>query len=194
MARKAAATGPVVKLKVTLTGLRPPVWRRVLVPDAMTLGDLHGVIQAAMGWDNSHLHDFDIGGARYGDPSNTDEVDDEADIDLADIMKTGVSRFRYTYDFGDDWVHLVTIEGTFPRAEGQPYPACIAGKRACPPEDSGGPYGLAQLLAVKADPSHPDHEEMSEWLDDDYDPEAFSVADADAAVAARFGRMGGKVG
>jgi len=188
MARKAAAADLVVKLKVTLTGMRPPVWRRVLMPAAMTLGDLHRVIQAAMGWDNSHLHDFDIGGVRYGDPSDTDEVDDEEDIDLATILRSGVSRFRYTYDFGDDWVHLVTIEGTLPSAEGQPCPACIGGKRACPPEDSGGPYGLAQLLEIRANPSHPDHEEMAEWLGDDYDPEVFSVADADAAVAAQFAR------
>ena len=192
MARKAAATGHIVKLKVTLAGLRPPVWRRILVPATMTLGDLHDVIQAAMGWGNAHLHDFDIGGDRFGDPSNTDDVGNENKLTLAGIMKFGVTRFKYTYDFGDDWVHLVAIEGTVPSDGDQPCPACIGGKRACPPEDCGGPYGLAQLLAVKADPSHPDHAEMSEWLDDDYDPEAFSVAAADAAVAARFARMRGE--
>jgi len=184
MARKATTTGDIVKLKVTLTGMRPPVWRRLLLPAAMTLRDLHDAIQASMGWENAHLHDFDIAGDRYGDPSTTDEVANEARLTLAEIRRAGIERFKYTYDFGDDWEHLVVIEGTIPRAEGQRYPACIAGKRACPPEDSGGPYGYANLLEVRADPSHPDHEEMSEWLDEDFDPDEFSVVEADASVAA----------
>lgn len=186
MARKAATTGDIVKLKVTLTGMRPPVWRRLLIPAAMTLGDLHIAIQAAMGWENAHLHDFDIAGDRFGDPANTDHVDDEADMTLAGVLEAGVARFKYTYDFGDDWIHLITIEGTIPRVEGHRYPACIAGKRACPPEDTGGPYGLANILAVRADPSHPDHEEISGWMEEDFDPNAFSIEEADAAVAARF--------
>jgi hypothetical protein len=187
MARKSATTADILKLKVTLTGLRPPVWRRLLTPADITLRDLHDAIQTSMGWNDAHLHDFDIAGERFGDPSTTDEVANEARVTLAAIRKAGVDRFKYTYDFGDDWEHLIVIEGTVPRAEGQHYPACIAGKRACPPEDSGGPYGFADLLQVRADPSHPNHEEMAEWLDEDFDPEAFSVADADAALAARFG-------
>jgi len=186
MARKAAPTGDIVKLKVTLAGLRPPVWRRLLIPADMTLGELHHVIQSAMGWEGGHLHDFDVGFARYGDPDNTDDVDDEAEVALGTLMRAGATRFRYTYDFGDDWVHQIVAEGMVPRTEGQRYPACIGGKRACPPEDSGGPYGLAQLMAVRADPSHPDHAEMAEWLEEDYDPEAFSVAEADARIDARF--------
>jgi hypothetical protein len=187
MARKAATTGDIVKLKVTLQAIRPPVWRRLLVPAGMTLGDLHDAIQTSMGWENAHLHDFDIAGDRFGDPGTTDEVKNELRLSLAALLKSGVDRFKYTYDFGDNWEHLIVIEGRIPRVEGQRYPACITGKRACPPEDSGGPYGYADLLAVRADPAHPNHEEMSEWLDEDFDPDAFSVVDADARLAAWFG-------
>jgi len=187
MARKAATSEYITKLKVTLTGLSPPIWRRLLVPAGMTLRDLHEVIQTSMGWGDAHLHDFDIAGHRYGDPSTTDEVENEARLTLAGIRNRGVVRFKYTYDFGDDWEHLIVIEGTVPRVEGQHYPACIAGKRACPPEDSGGRYGYPHLLEVGADPTHPDHEEMSEWLDEDFDPEEFSVEEVDARLAAQFG-------
>ncbi|HVC59853.1 MAG TPA: plasmid pRiA4b ORF-3 family protein [Acetobacteraceae bacterium] len=187
MARKAATTGYIAKLKVTLIGLRPPVWRRLLVPANMTLRDLHDAIQTSMGWDDGHLHEFDIAGERFGNPGTTDEVANEARLTLAGVRDRGVARFKYTYDFGDDWEHLVVIEGTVARVEGQHYPACIAGKRACPPEDCGGVHGYANLLEVTADPTHPDHKEMSEWLAEDFDPEEFSVADTDARLAARFG-------
>lgn len=186
MARKAATTGDVVKLKVTLQGIRPPIWRRLLIPAGMTLRDLHDAIQTSMGWGDAHLHDFDIAGERYGDPSTTDEVVNEARLTIAAVRKAGVVRFKYTYDFGDDWEHLIVIEGTVPRVASQHYPACIAGKRACPPEDSGGQYGYPHLLAVRADPSHPDHAEMSEWLDEDFDPDEFSVEDVDARLTAQF--------
>jgi len=186
MAGKTASAGDIVKLKVTLAGLRPPIWRRLLIPADATLADLHAAIQAAMGWHGGHLHEFDLSFARYGDPTTTDDVDDEAKVTLISLTRAGATRFRYTYDFGDDWVHQIVVEGSVPRTEGQRYPACIGGKRACPPEDSGGPYGLAELLAARADPNHPDHAEIAEWLEEDYDPEAFSVAEADARLAARF--------
>jgi hypothetical protein len=184
MARKTATTGDIVKLKVTLTGMRPPVWRRLLLPAAMTLRDLHDAIQASMGWEDAHLHDFDVAGEHYGDPTTTDDVVNEARLTLAEIRRAGIERFTYTYDFGDDWEHRIVVEGAVPRVEGQRYPACVAGKRACPPEDCGGPYGYAHFLAARADPSHPDHQEMSGWVDEDFDPDWFSVAEADASVAA----------
>ncbi len=186
MARKTTTTPDIVKLKVTLNGMRPPVWRRLLLPAAMTLRDLHDAIQASMGWEDAHLHDFDIAGHRYGDPATTDDVVNEVRLNLGQIHEAGIERFKYTYDFGDDWEHLIAIEGAIPRVEGERYPACIAGKRACPPEDCGGPYGYAHLLAVRADPTHPDHEEMSGWVDNDFDPNEFSVVEADAGIAARF--------
>ncbi len=186
MARKAAPTGDIVKLKVTLQGISPPIWRRLLIPAAMTLHDLHEVLQTSMGWHDSHLHDFDIAGERFGDPATTEEVENEARMTLDRVRKAGSARFKYNYDFGDDWEHLIAIEGTVPRVEGQHYPACVAGKRACPPEDCGGVWGYRHLLEVMADPAHPEHEDMSEWVSEDFDPESFSVEATDAMLARQF--------
>jgi hypothetical protein len=192
MARKSTTTDDIVKLKITLAGIRPPVWRRLLVPAAMTLRHLHDAIQASMGWEDAHLHDFEVAGERFGDPATTDEVTNEARLTLDQIRRAGIQRFKYTYDFGDDWEHLVVIEGAVARVDGQRYPTCVAGKRACPPEDSGGPYGYAHLLAVCADASHPERAEMLEWFGADFDPDEFSVVEADASVAARRGAVPAK--
>ena len=115
MARKAAPTGDIVKLKVTLQGISPPIWRRLLIPAAMTLRDLHEILQTSMGWHDSHLHDFDVAGDRFGDPATTDEVENEARMTLDRVRKAGIARFKYNYDFGDDWEHLIVIEGAVPR-------------------------------------------------------------------------------
>ena len=185
MARQATKEADIVKLKVTLRGIRPPVWRRLLLPSAMTLRDLHDAIQTSMGWEDAHLHDFEIAGERFGDPTTTDDVINEARMALDQICRAGFVRFKYTYDFGDNWEHLIVVEDTVARVEGQRYPACVAGKRACPPEDSGGPYGYANLLAIRSDPSHPGHQEASQWFGEDFNPDEFSVLEADASVAAR---------
>ena len=184
---KAEAGKTVFSLKVTLRGARPPIWRRILAPAGMTLADLHDAIQAAMGWDNSHLHVFDVAGRSYGDRASVDDVADENRLTLGGVHKSGVDRFLYTYDFGDDWEHVVAIEKTVPAAEGTTYPRCVAGKRACPPEDCGGVWGYQELLEAIADPGHPQRAERLEWLGEEFDPEDFSVEVADATVRARFG-------
>lgn len=187
--RKPAAKG-VLSLKVTLRNTKPPIWRRILVPGSMTLADLHIAIQIVMGWHACHLHEFDVAGERYGDPSTTDEVADERRLTLNIVVKAGITRFAYTYDFGDDWEHAILIEKAPPAHAATAYPACIAGKRNCPPEDSGGTWGYAELLEILADPAHPQHEEQLEWLGCSFDPEAFSVADADTLLGAGFRRKG----
>jgi hypothetical protein len=187
MAKTTRRADSIVRLKVTLRNIRPPVWRRLLMPGGMTLGDLHLAIQAAMGWQLCHLHVFDVGGSDYGDPYDVDDVDDEERMTLNALVKSGVARFAYTYDFGDGWQHAIVVEGRQPPDEGRTYPACIAGKRRCPPEDCGGPWGYRDLLAILADPSQPDHAEQLEWIGGAFDPEDFSVAAADAMLAARFG-------
>jgi hypothetical protein len=118
----------IVSLKVTLRGTRPPVWRRLLMPGTMTLADLHQAIQAAMGWEDCHLHVFDIAGRQYGGRHAGDDVADEKRPTLNSLVKAGVARFGYTYDFGDDWDHTVAIEKIQPAIYGQAYPACVAGK------------------------------------------------------------------
>jgi hypothetical protein len=141
-----------------------------------------------MGWHDAHLHSFDVGGREYGDPKSADDVADETRLTLNGVVKSGISRFRYTYDFGDDWEHDVLIEKAPPANSATAYPACVAGKRNCPPEDCGGPWGYAELLTILADPSHEQYEEQREWIGEDFDPEAFSVADADTILAAAFRR------
>jgi len=182
------ATGSLVTLKVVLRHTKPPVWRRLVVADSMTLGDLHRAIQAAMGWHGGHLHAFDIGGTQYGDPGTTDDVADENRLRLSALQKSRVTRFGYTYDFGDDWEHAVTIEKSAPAGEGAPMAVCIAGKRNCPPEDCGGPWGYFRLLEILADKSHPEHAGQREWLDEAFDPEAFSAASASARLGECFKR------
>jgi hypothetical protein len=178
----------IISLKVTLRGIKPPIWRRLLMPGTMTLADLHQAIQAAMGWEDGHLHAFDIDGRQYGDRRTLDDVADENRLALNALLKSGVARFGYTYDFGDDWEHTVAIEKTLPAVDGRSYPACVAGKRNCPPEDCGGPWGYHDLLAVLADPAHPEHAERIEWIGEAFDPEEFVIEIADAALAARFRR------
>jgi hypothetical protein len=178
----------LLSLKVTLCGVRPPVWRRLVVPGRMTLGDLHQAIQAAMGWDGDHLHMFDIAGQHYGDPHSVDEVADEERLTLNGVLKSGIARFTYTYDFGDNWEHAILIEKKPPPVDSRSYPACVAGKRNCPPEDCGGRWGYQELLAVLADPAHPGYQDWIEMIGEGFDPEAFSAETADARVAARFGR------
>jgi hypothetical protein len=182
------ASASVFSLKVTLRGVRPPVWRRLLMPGSMTLRDLHDAIQTAMGWRDGHLHAFEIGDRQYGNRANTDDVADEKGLTLNGLHKSGVDRFTYTYDFGDDWEHIIVIEKTLPASEGATYPACTGGKRNCPPEDCGGAWGYAHLLEVLADPAHPDREEQIGWIGRAFDPEAFAPGDASARLAARFRR------
>ncbi len=190
MARKpkTEADARIFSLKVTLRGAKPPIWRRILAPASMTLGDLHDAIQAAMGWEGGHLHAFDVGGRQYGDRREVDDCADENRLTLGGAQQSGVARFRYTYDFGDDWDHEVTIEKTLPAEEGKAYPACVAGKRACPPEDCGGVWGYQDIIDILANPNHPERAERLEWLGEEFDPEDFSVEEADATLAARFRR------
>jgi hypothetical protein len=131
----------VVSLKVTLRDTKPSVWRRLLVPGETTLGDLHRAIQAAMGWENYHLHTFNIEGRQYGDRRVVYNVADEKRVTLNGLIKSGVTRFAYTYDFGDIWKHALLIEKSLPVVETLSRPTCTGGERRCPPEDCGGPWG-----------------------------------------------------
>ena len=134
--------GVVHQLKITLRGIRPPVWRRVVVAGGETLHHLHDVIQAAFGWYDSHLHEFDIDGERYGIPHEEDwtPVRDERRVSIDQI--SGAAKVRYIYDFGDNWEHDIVVEKTFPADQTPIVPDCIEGRRACPPEDVGGVRGL----------------------------------------------------
>jgi hypothetical protein len=151
----------------------------------MTLADLHDVIQTAMGWYNCHLHVFEIGGEQYGDPSQMDDCQSEARLTLQKLQNSGVTRFAYTYDFGDSWDHTITIEKNVAPPEGGVLPVCIAGKRACPPEDCGGAWGYAELIEIMATPGHPEREQRAEWVGE-INPEAFSLERVNKSLATDF--------
>jgi hypothetical protein len=189
MATKKKQPEAIYQLKVTLAGSKPPIWRRLLVPADMTLGTLHVVLQVAMGWTNSHLHDFDIDSVTYGEPNPEDRAmgltptRNERTVRLSRVLGYVGSRGTYTYDFGDGWEHKLLVEKILPPVPGYPYPACIAGKRNCPPEDCGGVGGYENLLEILADPDHEDHEEQLEWVGGRFDPEAFDIIGINEVLA-----------
>jgi hypothetical protein len=172
--------GSVYHLKVTLLDTKPPIWRRVLVDGRSTLDQLHEVIQAAFGWWNYHLHEFEVGCTRYGIPDPDEDWGepprDERRTRLDAIAGEGAT-LRYTYDFGDGWEHRVVVEKVLAMTAGTTVPACIGGRRACPPEDCGGTWGYRELLEILADPAHPEHDERREWLGREFDPESFDPND-----------------
>jgi hypothetical protein len=176
-ASRGAGDGSVHIIKVTLSGVRPPIWRRIAVPSGFTLGQLHDVIQVAMGWTQSHLHQFVIDETVYSDPTFELglEVEDESSITVAEALPGKGRRAIYEYDFGDGWRHLLLVEKVGPAEPGVKAPVCLNGARACPPEDCGGPYGYQRFLEAIRDPQHPEHQEMLEWVGGGFDPEAFGV-------------------
>lgn len=175
-------------LKVTLEGIRPPIWRRVLVPSDLTLAKLHHVLQIAMGWTNSHLHQFVVGNAHYGvpDPAGPN-VENEKRVTLGELIVAG-DRFLYEYDFGDGWVHKVAVEKAEPASPLALFPRCLEGRRACPPEDCGGTGGYTRLVEILRDPKHPEHQETQAWLGGPFNPEAFDLDPVNAAIEARARR------
>jgi len=163
------------RLKVTLEGVEPPVWRRLVVPSEFTLFDLHCAIQVAMGWEDCHLHDFEIKRQRYALPDADDFGSplDETRASLRDVAGPR-AKIRYQYDFGDSWNHVIVVEKILEDTEVAP-PICTDGARACPPEDSGGPWGYSEKLQALADPEDEDNEELRDWMGEDFDPERFEI-------------------
>lgn len=176
--------GSVHQLKVTLRQVRPPVWRRIEVRSEVTLGELAALLEAAMGWLGGHLHAFDVAGTTYGIPDpDWDTADlDEGRFRLAAVLPSVGLKMRWDYDFGDGWEHDVVVEAVGPREPGVEYPVCLAGRRACPPEDCGGPWGYRELLQLLADPSLEDPDGRREWVGSYFDPSHFDPAEATAAM------------
>ncbi len=176
-----ARRGSIYHLKVTLAEAEPPIWRRLLVPGEANLGWLHAVIQVAMGWTNSHLHQFTAGRTVYSDPGfDLDEfeadpkISDECQATLQKIAPKLKSVLVYEYDFGDSWDHFITVERILPANPAvAPGAECLDGTRACPPEDCGGVGGYADLLKILRDPGHEEHESMLDWLGRPFDSEVF---------------------
>ncbi len=179
----------IYQVKVTLQDLRPPVWRRLLVPPDIPLNEFHVVLQIAMGWADLHLHGFRIRTKRPQRQRRSWmhlEPQDEEVLRLCDVLQREKEAIFYEYDFGDDWEHRIVLEKILPPDPGRALPVCIKGKRACPPEDCGGVWGYAVLMQALRDPDHPRHEEAMDWLGPDWDPEDFDLEEVNAGLRACF--------
>lgn len=167
----------VYQLKITLCDSHPPIWRRILVSGSVNLFKLHQVIQIAMGWTDSHLHQFVIDGEFYGLPSAEDWMPmiDERKFTLEQIAPSIKRKFVYEYDFGDSWRHNIIVENITLPTPNEKYPQCIKGKRACPPEDVGGIFGYEDLLGALQDEGHEEHGAYLEWLGEGFDPAALDL-------------------
>jgi len=181
-------TGPAVhRVKITLRGSRPPIWRRLEVPSGTTLSRLHQSIQAAFGWTDSHLWVFDTPAGEYGNGGGHLGFRSAASAKLADVAALPGDRIRYTYDLGDDWEHDIIVEDVRQAEPGVAYPRSTAGRRACPPEDCGGLWGYQELLAILADPRHEEHAARLEWLGvaaaAEFDPAQFDLGETNEALS-----------
>jgi len=182
---RVTAKSKIYEIKIELREVGPAVLRRVQVPGGMSLAGLHQVVQVAMGWTDSHLHEFEVNGVRYGLPDpdcDVDEVRDEARAKLCRLLGQG-DRMDYAYDFGDGWTHRLTVEKILAPQPGVSYPRCVSGRRACPPEDVGGPWGYDEFLVAMADPAHPEHEHYRQWLGGPFDPAGFDLDAVSQALA-----------
>jgi hypothetical protein len=176
------------QIKITLKHTTPPIWRRIVVAPEIELDRLHAVLQMVMGWDNSHLYEFETSCGRFSDSRVTDsafeleETESSAKITLKSVLTRPRSSIRYEYDFGDGWDHQILLEKVVELDE--PIVAlCLGGARSCPPEDCGGPWGYANLLEIMKDPKHSEHKSMSEWIGPRFDPESFNVEAIDKQLA-----------
>jgi Plasmid pRiA4b ORF-3-like protein len=172
---------------VGLRGAKPPIWRRLLVPADVSLARLHEVIQAAFGWHGGHMHVFET---PYGDFGHADRElghRAEAPVTLEQVAPQAKDKIRYTYDFGDDWVHEIVVEKVLDRDPAPAYPRCTGGRRAAPPDDCGGIWGYEELVEILADPRRPEHRERLEWLGlgeaSQFDPAVFDVDEVNGALA-----------
>jgi hypothetical protein len=176
------------QLKIELLGVAPTVWRRIVVPETIKLPKLHQVFQTAFGWTDSHLHEFVIGGVRYGntDPESGEESEqlDEKRVVLSKALGAEARCFDYVYDFGDDWHHVVIVEEQHPHAGVAPSLIhCSAGQNACPPEDVGGSRGYAEFLRAIADEHHGEHDRYLEWIGGRFNPKRFALDATNLALS-----------
>ena len=176
----------VLQFRVSLLGISPEIWRRIIVPTTYSFWDLHVAIQDAMGWLDYHLHQFELEGAgrRHSLVGIPGEVSDQGvrpgwEVGLSEFFSRPGQVAIYRYDFGDGWRHQVLLEGIVLGDPGAGYPVCTDGRRGCPPEDCGGEAGYEELLQALANPRHKRHREFILWLKGHaknyypFDPETF---------------------
>jgi len=186
----------IYQLTIALPYIAPAIWRRLEVPGTLTFDDLHYAIQVAMGWEDCHLWAFYVGKTEVSPASEQFDFRGEpharsADSTTIDEMLAGRRvKFRYVYDMGDSWLHEIKVEKVFTPEPDAAYPRCTGGARACPPEDCGGFPGYSRLLEVIGNPKHPEHEEMLDWVGEEWDPEAFNLDAVNTALKPRRRKSG----
>lgn len=176
----------VYRMRIDLEDIEPPVWRRILIPAGATFRDLHAAIQAAMGWEDAHLHRFEVRAPNTGQkmfigrPLEDDGWEDNVlpgwQYGIADFIGPEAPQCRYVYDYGGNWTHRIVVEAALAADPELSYPVCLAGERACPPEDVGGPAGYEDLLRILQDPKNHRYEEILEMIGD-FDPEHFDPSE-----------------
>ncbi|MGE0197301.1 MAG: plasmid pRiA4b ORF-3 family protein [Parachlamydiales bacterium] len=163
-------TQGIYQFKISLLDIKPLIWRRILIEPENTLEDFHQAIQLSMGWEDYHLYSFNYEGQCFEFDGNV-----RPSSKLTGLKMKKGDEILYVYDFGDGWEHKIELETLIPRNKELFYPCCIDGKRSCPPEDSGGPFGYLEKLKILKNKKHPDHEEVVEWMGKDFDPEYFDL-------------------
>ncbi len=169
----------IYQIQIALKECKPKIWRRLLIPSNLLLSDLHKIIQTAMGWTNTHLHQFIKNRTYYTVKMKGDDMCDEMGaldykkIKISDLLTKEKEKITYEYDFGDGWQHEVILEKILPVDDKIKYPICLTGKMNCPPEDCGGVWGYENMLNILKQPKHEEYEELVEWIGDDFDPEYF---------------------
>ncbi len=175
----------VYQFRIDLQTIKPPVWRRIQVPETYTFWDLHVAIQDVMGWTDSHLHEFHMKNPKTGRKVNIGIPDEDCMSKVHEGWKKKIADFfsfknpkaEYAYDFGDGWQHIVILEAILQPQEGITYPLCLTGERACPPEDCGGCHGYEDFLEIIMDPKHEEHDSMLEWAGGEFNPEHFDCSE-----------------
>ncbi len=173
------------QLRIDLDGSKPPIWRRLIVEDSIKLSTFHVAIQIAMGWTDSHMHQFIADNEYYGIPDpefSFEPVHDEGKFRLNQVLKKEKDVIIYEYDFGDGWIHKIKLEKILPFDPKVQLPCCVKAKGACPPEDIGGIWGYYHFLEAINDPEHPEHEDYMEWIDEDFDPDAYDENETNALL------------
>jgi len=188
---------PVFQIKIALRDSQPPIWRRFLVASDTKLSQLHDIVQTVMGWQNSHGHMFSVGDVRFTIPFQPDDLIELTAIDARQVrlhhlvapLRPFIGDFHfaieYEYDFGDGWIHDLIFEDVLDADPKRKAPFCIAGERACPPEDCGGIYGYEMLLEALKNPDDPENADQVEWVGEGFDPEKFDVEAVNIALRAR---------
>ena len=174
----------IYQLKLELLEIKPSIWRRLLVQGGITLAQLHEVIQTAMGWTNSHLHEFVVGAHSYSDPEfEIEGAKSEYRYRLARLAPRVSNTIAYIYDFGDGWEHQIRVENVIEDDKRYPgAPVCLAGARSCPPEDCGGPGGYESFLQVIGNKNHKEHKQLLQWVGGSFDPDYLDLDEVNAGL------------